>query len=335
MTSTQTTTNANAPLTALHRRVLLVGGVVPVAIALAGAVVMMSWIPELPDPIAVHWSEGGVDGYGPAWPLALTPLGIVLVFSGFAVLTARNPTANRMLTGSQKFFLSTGTWLSTMLSVGIGGSIAIQRGLEDASRAGDVGLFLLVGAAAGIALAVPAWFLLPAVDPSPHATIEAEPLELHSTELVSWSRTVFIAPTALVVALGALVTAVVAVVVTALSAPEGVWYAVSSLVVVIVLLLSTSGWRVSADRRGLIVRSAFGWPRVSIPLHELDSVQVVAVDPAADFGGWGWRRDLAGRSGIIMRRGPAIQATRASGKKFVVTVDDAETGAGVLAALLR
>lgn len=37
---------------------------------------------------------------------------------------------------------------------------------------------------------------------------------------------------------------------------------------------------------------------------------------------------------IIAVVGPAIQVTRSSGRKFVVTVDDADTGAAVLAALL-
>jgi hypothetical protein len=331
----QPETSTDARTTTLRRQVLLVGGVVPIVIALAGTLAMISWMAELPDPVAVHWSGDGPDGYGPAWPLVLTPLGIVLVFSVFAVLTAWKPTANRMLTASQKFVLATGTWLSTMLTLGISGSVAIQRGLEDASQAGDVSLFILGGAVAGLVLAVPAWFLLPAVDPSPHTVIEPEPLELHPSERVSWSRTVMIAPAALTVALVALCAAVVAVIVTALNAPQGVGFAVSSLVVVSLLLLGTSYWRVSADRRGLTVRSGLGWPRVSIPIDELQAAHVITVNPAADFGGWGWRQDLAGRSGIIMRGGQAIQVTRASGKKFVVTVDDAETGAGVLAALLR
>lgn len=335
MNSTLTKTDADARTTALRRRVLLIGGVVPVAIALAATVAMISWLPELPDPVAVHWSGSEVDGYGPAWPMVLMPAGIVLAYSVFAVLVSWKPTANQLLTGSQKFVLATGTWLSTMLSVGIGASIAIQRGLEDASQAGDVGPFILAGAAAGLVLAVPAWFLLPAIDPSPHTAVDPEPLDLQSTERISWSRTVFIARTALIVAVAAIGAAVVAVIVTATRAPGGVGFAVSALVVVVVLLLASGYWRVTADRRGLTVRSAFGWPRVAIPLQQMEAVHVVSVDPAADFGGWGWRRDFAGRSGIIMRSGPAIQVTRTSGAKFVVTVDDAETGAAVLAALLR
>src|SRR5690606_49746 len=274
------------------------------------------------------------DGFGPAWPIVLLPLGLVLAFSVFAVMISWKPTMNGLLTGSQKLLLVTSIWLSTLLSIGIGGSVFIQRGLEDASQAEDVGWFLLAGTLGGLLLAVPAWFLLPATDPSPHTAIDPEPLELHETERVSWTRTVLIATAALVVAIVAFCAAIVAVIVTATTAPEGVWFAVASLAFVTLLLLGTGSWRVSADRRGLVVRSSLGWPRVTIPLSDIRGAQVVDVNPTADFGGWGWRWDAAGRSGIIMRSGSAIQVTRSSGKKFVVTVDDAATGAAVLAALL-
>jgi hypothetical protein len=316
MTNTSTATDADARTTH-RRRLVLIGGVVPVAIASIAAAAMISWIPELPDPIAVHWSGSGADGFGPAWSIVLLPLGLVLAFSVFAVMISWKPTVNGLLTASQKLVLVTSIWLSTLLSIGIGGSVFIQRGLEDATQAEDVG-----------------WFLLPATDPSPHTAIDPEPLELHETERVSWTRTVLIATAALVVAMVALCGAIVAVIVTATTAPEGVWFAVASLALVTLLLLGTGSWRVSADRRGLVVRSSLGWPRVTIPLSDIRGAQVVDVNPTADFGGWGWRWDAAGRSGIIMRSGSAIQVTRSSGKKFVVTVDDAATGAAVLAALL-
>jgi hypothetical protein len=73
---------------------------------------------------------------------------------------------------------------------------------------------------------------------------------------------------------------------------------------------------------------------VVIPLGDIREVNAVQVSPTAEFGGWGWRMDGTGRSGIIMRAGSAVQVTRASGKKFVVTVDDADTAASVLAALI-
>lgn len=334
MNSTAPLAEADACMASLRRRVLVVGGVVPVLIAAIATVLMISWIPQLPDPVAIHWSGSGPDGYGSVWMSVLLPLGIVLTFSLFAVLTAWKPTVNSLLTSSQKVVLVTSIWMSVLLSVGIGGSVFIQRGLADASQANDIGWHLVAGALGGLLVAAPAWFLLPAADRNPHTATNPEPITVQATERVSWSRAVLIAPAALAIALAAMVAAMVAVIATATMAPGGVWFAVSALVLVAVLLLGTGSWRVSADRRGLAVRSSLGWPRVTIPLSDIRAAQVVEVNPSADFGGWGWRWDAAGRSGIIMRRGPAIQVTRSSGKKFVVTVDDAATGAGVLAALL-
>ena len=47
------------------------------------------------------------------------------------------------------------------------GSLAIQRGLEDASQTGGVGAITGLALAAGLVLAVPAWFLLPPADTVP------------------------------------------------------------------------------------------------------------------------------------------------------------------------
>jgi hypothetical protein len=55
------------------------------------------------------------------------------------------------------------------------------------------------------------------------------------------------------------------------------------------------------------------------------------VNPLAEFGGWGWRWGADGRVGVVLRAGEGIQVTRTNGKRFVVTVDDAQTGASVLA----
>ena len=312
-----------------RRRAVIIGGVIPVLIALVSAIAMVFWIPELPDPIAIHWSGDAADGFGPVWLMVLMPLAIVLVFSAFSVGGAWKTTANGLLSGSQKIVLATSVGLSAMLSGGVGWSVAIQRGLEDAAQAGALNPLVLIGAV----LAVPAWFLLPKTDATPHTVAEPQPLEVAASERVSWSRVVRLAPGAFALVAVVLALAGGSIVFTATVAPEGNGFAIGALVVVLVIVLSMSYWRVSADRRGLTLRSALGWPRVVIAIDDIREVHLVDVEPRAEFGGWGWRWDGAGRSGIIMRGGPAIQVTRSAGKRFVVTVDDAKTGAAVLAAL--
>lgn len=100
------------------------------------------------------------------------------------------------------------------------------------------------------------------------------------------------------------------------------------------LFVTMTWWRVSADHRGFTTRGALGWPLKRIPLADIRTVQVVDVQPVRDFGGYGWRWIGGGQSGVVLRAGPGVEITSAQGKRFVVTVDDAETGAGVIAALL-
>jgi hypothetical protein len=106
------------------------------------------------------------------------------------------------------------------------------------------------------------------------------------------------------------------------------------LVPVVVLALSAMGiaWRVRVDAAGLTVRSLpFGWPRRRIRLDQIDAVKTVQVTPIAEFGGWGWRWGAAG-SGVVVREGQGILVVLRDGRRFTVTVDDAETGAALLAA---
>ncbi len=62
--------------------VLLIAGAVPIVVALTGAALQLSWWSELPSPVAVHWSPGGVDGTAAAWvpPVTTAALGVGLTW---------------------------------------------------------------------------------------------------------------------------------------------------------------------------------------------------------------------------------------------------------------
>lgn len=317
-----------------RRRIVLVGGVLPIAIALVATIAMFRWLPELPDPIAIHWTSNGPDGFGPALPLIFLPLGIVAVFSLFSVGSSLANAPGSGMTWTQKFLLSTSVWLSALLSVGIGGSVAIQRGLADAQDAPDVGGWLLAGAGVGLVLAAGSWFLLPKADTGLPVGFVPEPIDVRGSERVSWMRTARLGNAASVVIVLGFVAVLVVLVIAVVASQGAVWVPVTVLALLAALAATNTWWRVSADRRGFLVQGMLGWPRKLIPLDNIRSVQVIDVNPTRDFGGWGWRWGGNGRSGVILRAGEAIEVSRSTGKRFVVTVDDAGTGAGVLAALL-
>lgn len=326
-------TRSNAHSRATRRRVLLVSGLVPLLCALVGSGLMISWIPELPTPIAVHWGVGGSpDGFASVWlNILLLPL-LVLVFSASAIRAAWKLTPDGLLFPNLKVSLAVMTGMAGFLGVLLTGTVAMQRGLSDAQAATGVGRVLLLGGAVGSLLAVMSWLLLPPADRHPPSGETPRPLPLAATERVFWSGR-----TRLAIRVPLLLLAVVTlglVLGWSTSAGGSRWPLVvmaSALLVVFAL----SSWRVTADRRGIIARSVLGWPAVRIPVEDIREVHVVRVNPLPEFGGWGWRVTLQGRSGIITRAGEAIEVTRTNGKRFVVTVDDASTGASVLASVAK
>jgi hypothetical protein len=330
---TQQTSDVAARARSTRRRATLVGADIPIVLTAIAAVVMATWIPDLPDPVAVHWSGDTPDGFGDVWLMLLTPLGISGLFGIFAAGIIARPTERGLLMANQKIALVLSVWLAGMLGVGVSGSLWVQRGLEDAADASGGAIWLLWGVIAGIVLAVPAWFLLPESDSLVPDGERPQPIELGATELVAWSRGVSPGRAPRLVVAGAFVVMFAAAVLTASAGSPAFVTVAATAAFLTVLVAATMWWRVTVDRRGLIVRSALGWPRVSIPASEITDVTIADVNPSADFGGWGWRVGSGGRSGIILRAGEAIEVTRANGKRFVVTVDDAATGAAVLAGI--
>ncbi|AWB86657.1 DUF1648 domain-containing protein [Mycetocola zhujimingii] len=318
-----------------RRRYLVIGVILPILIALVGAIVALTWLPDLPDPVAIHWDSNGADGFGSVWIMILMPLAIVTVVTVASGLSLRGAPQRGGLTSTEKIIVVTRMFLSVLLTIGVIGSLAAQRGLSDAAAAPNIATPMIVGAIGGVLLAAVAWFVLPrAVPASFDEETEVEPLDLAPTENVYWSRTVRISGGIVVVLALVVALTVGNAIATARGSSSGLPFALGLAVFVLLLSVGMSFWRVRADRRGFAVRGILGWPQVSIPANEVADVRVVRVNPTADFGGWGWRVAPGRRTGIILRAGEAIEVTRRNGKRLVVTVDDAETAARVMQTLV-
>ncbi|WP_120493293.1 DUF1648 domain-containing protein [Microbacterium phyllosphaerae] len=324
-----------------------VGVIVPLALLVLASIVVLSWLPEVPDPAAIHWGLDGADGFGPRWtPLALLiglGGGTVLLFAVIALVSHRLPQRGAAAPIPQPQWSATARLLGAaslgtagMMSMLAIASTAAQRGLADAADAADitpwVPVFLLAMAGLGIA----GWFLQPAVPISTESSAaEATPLPLTDHERAVWIKTVTVATTSQVVlGIGVFIVVAMSVLLLAQGIAAG-WITAAVALVLLVLLATSLTFRVRASAAGLRVRSIAGWPRVDIPAAEIASTRAVQVDPFAEFGGWGYRFGLDGRRGIVLRKGDAVEVTRTNGRVFVVTVDDAATAASVLAAAAR
>lgn len=324
-----------------------VGVILPLSLIALASIVVVAWLPEVPDPAAIHWGLDGADGFGPRWtPLALLiglGGGTVLLFALIALFSHRLPQRGAAAPSPQPQWSATARLLGAA-SLGTAGlmsilaivSTAAQRGLEDAADAADITPWIPVFLLVMVGLAVAGWFLQPSVSVSPDSSgAAATPLPLADHERAVWMKTVTVARTGQVVlGIGVFIVVAMSVLLLAQGVAAG-WITAAVALVLVVLLATTLTFRVRASAAGLRVRSVAGWPRIEIPAAEVASARAVRVDPFAEFGGWGYRFGLDGRRGIVLRSGDALEVTRTNGRVFVVTVDDAATAASVLAAATR
>lgn len=321
--------------TGARRRELIIGVILPLAVLAMSMGVMFWALPDLPDPVAVHWGpSGGPDAFGsPVWSFVLLPI----VLLAYVALPIRVVTRakDRGLTTNQRLLLAVGPFLSTQLGVLIAGSLVIQRGLDDAADGPSILPVVALAFGAGIALAVISWFILPSapdVESAPDAaSLPSRPLG--ADETVVWIRRV--RPSgpglAIVLALGALLS-VIGVTIVAFVQP------LATLLFVLPALLLAFGyacsyWTLTVDRHGVLARGGFSWPVIRIPIDQIESARVIDVDPLADFGGWGLRW-APKATGIVLRKGSALEVARTDGRTLVVTLDRAAAGAELINALV-
>ncbi len=78
-----------------------------------------------------------------------------------------------------------------------------------------------------------------------------------------------------------------------------------------------------------------GLPRRRIPLDQVDSAHIVPMITPRTWGGWGyrWRPEMG--TAVVVRRGPGLSLDLGDGRRFTVTVDDAEGAVRAITAALR
>jgi hypothetical protein len=325
------TETARPSRTRLPLSLWMVGVIGPSLVWLAAVVVQLAWLPEVPDRVAIHWGADGPDGFAAAWTsVALTAgLGVGLT-ALFALIMASTRGASATAVHKLLAVVSLGTAIFTGATVSA--SLGVQRGLDDAREAPDFGGWAAAAFGVALLVAVIAWFALPKAARTGDDAAVAEPLRLSPGERSAWLATVQVPGGVIAVLVVGLGIAVAATAFAVAVAGGRMWPLL--LVPVVVLALSAMGiaWRVRVDAAGLTVRSLpFGWPRRRIRLDQIDAVKTVQVNPIAEFGGWGWRWGAAG-TGVVVREGQGILVVLRDGRRFTVTVDDAATGAALLAA---
>jgi hypothetical protein len=90
--------------------------------------------------------------------------------------------------------------------------------------------------------------------------------------------------------------------------------------------------RIQVNSERLVLRSGFGFPLLRLKVAELSNVTVEAVNPMADFGGWGIRRSRQGVRAYLFGGSRGISFERRDGKKYLIACREPERLAAILGA---
>jgi hypothetical protein len=317
------------------RAFLLVALAVPIVLVAASVALQITLLPQLPDPVAVHWGPSGApDRFGPAWisPVLTVAvgLGVPVLFTALAVPAIRRDGGG----AAARLLGAVAAATAALLAVLAAGTLVMQAGVSDAATGPAVWGALLVALIVTGAVGLGAWFAQPSPPPRTAEPGTVRPVTLRPGERTVWlQRTTIGSGVTVVLVLVVAILAVVTILMALFTEPVVASIMGGATVVMGFAVASTAEFAVRVDASGLTVSSALGWPRIHVPLAEVASARAVTVQPMAEFGGWGVRW-APGRFGVVLRAGEALEVRRRShGRAVVVTVDDAATGAGLLEAM--
>jgi hypothetical protein len=291
-------------------------GVIPTLIL--GAMVLpfaLNWS-DLPNPMASHWDlAGNPNGSMPPIVLLAVIAGIFL-----AMWWAVGRTLHRTPEEAPSFIA--GLFFVGELLAGITWfSVISNRGLETWEAADGIGLLqILVVVTAAAAAGYVGW-LLAGGSTKVDRTATRPIIDISEPTNAVWSGR----------GSGRLAQPVGVIVIIVGLALWG-WTTLVLLFVGLVVL-AFAEVRVTVSNRGAVI--SLGWlgvPSWTVPLSAITQAEIETVTPMS-YGGWGYRIRPGVRA-VVIRGGEALRLVREGKADIVITVDDAQTAAGLINSML-
>ncbi|WP_157555587.1 hypothetical protein [Herbidospora yilanensis] len=285
---------------------------------------------RLPDVVAVHFLDGRPEHAAPLWPMigevTVTTIEIGSTLALLAYLRPPGSIGQRLLAGGV-------TALTAMVMCGVvvcplAANLDVTDWRLARPMSGGEYITVAVGAAAFALGAVAVYPLLR--DSGPPAELSPDPIPSQigayrgRTAWIGQSRNPeFVRKTLATTGVLALLALV-----------STYWLVLPALASLATLNL-WGGILLTFDGRRLSIRGRVcPWAIWRIPLRQIETAEVIEVDPS-DWGGWGWRVRSLKRHAVIIRKGPALLVALRGGGELIVTVDDAATGAEEIRKALR
>ncbi|MGI9598575.1 MAG: hypothetical protein ACR2QK_20580 [Acidimicrobiales bacterium] len=326
-------------MSARSERLLLSVGLPVATLVLIVGPLLLAW-DDLPPRLAVGWDQHGVPD------TSASPAGFLTLLTVFGLVTA----TLFVVAGARRWKIPLYNGLAAVIAAAIAptlvvvsiSTVAANRGATDWTTVGGPSWGWIVAAVVGplIGIGLVGWLvrdmfrtITPPLDEQPSAG-----LSLADTTTAAWhsgasSRWPFLVA-------GPLVGLGIASGAAALSGfgdstqvDRIAWLLTGlGLLGIAAIVMAFATILVSVDRRGLTIRyGILPRPRTRVGLDEIETAHAVDVKPT-EHGGWGYRgsRRIFGKAAVVIRGGEGIRLGLKDGNEFIVTVDDAARGAGVL-----
>ncbi len=273
---------------------------------------------DIPNPMATHWGLGGdPNGSMPPIVLLLLMAGLTAaVWWGVARAVGRTPyEAPSFVAGlfGIETLLVAVTWLSVLTN-------RDETTWQDADSVGLLQIAMAVIPA--MILGYIGWIISGGSGMERTPASEAIPsLDVSSPHSALWSSR----------GQGRILQAIGVIVLVVAIAMWG--WASFAVVLIALIVLVFAEVRVTVSQNGAVI--SLGWlgiPSWTVPISAIAHAEVETVNPMA-YGGFGYRLRPGVRA-IVTRGGEALRLVREEMPDLVLTVDDAETGAGLINSML-
>jgi hypothetical protein len=301
----------------------LLGAAAPLAwLALALVPFWLAW-DRLPEPMATHWSLSGAPDD------ALSRVAATIVVAVLAGGPAATAFAMSRRVPRRRGELAPGLAIAAFIGC-IGAATAIVLVAcnldvptwRDARPLPVTWLLAMLGVPALAAVGVRR--LARRLESLPDAPAVRTSVGLGATERAAWSGSAS-NPWFAVFAIGQVVSGLAALLLVPPALPV-------TLVFTGIILGLFAVVRVRVDGGGVLVSyGPFGFPRQCVPLTRIRGARAIDVAPPRHCG-WGYRGSLvlSRRASIVIRRGDGVELDCGEKGTLVITVDDAETAAGLV-----
>jgi hypothetical protein len=308
------------------RRAALVATIwIPLALVVTAEILVIAVGATGNPELITHWGADSTST-GPWWTYAILVAAIgfpVIGVMGFFMARATR------VAGTNAWMPAIAVGITVFHTIGMGvGSVILNASPLAPALPLAGGVVLAIGAAALT------WWLLPREAAATDNVQAADTFPVRSGEVAGWTGRVELPAWFMAIIATAAAALIVLGVSLLLTIGPRLWPIFLPPTLLLVVLLVTAQFVVTAGPGGFTVRSAIGWPSLHVPAANLAKAGVITVDPMSDFGGWGFRWVIGptrkGRWGVLTRRGPALEVFRRDGRSIVVTIDEPGTAAAVL-----